>query len=254
MTFRKLSTEAINLHADDSSSDDDALDGQEKGISNLNKNTVKKTPNLCEKLCSTNVGKIVTVLFITLLLVFGLIAITIYLENEHKNDDNSSSFAWGTATASYQTEGAITADGRLPTVWDVFCQNTSKVYNNESGKIADRSYDLYQQDIELLTSIGVTHYRLSLAWSRILPDGITVNSKGIEHYRKVINKLNDNGITPMVTLFHWDLPQAVHTATNGGWINETIVDYYLVSILFSLFFFCHPQFRICYNYIQKIAE
>ena len=117
-------------------------------------------------------------------------------------------------------------DGRLPSIWDTFSETPNKVHNNETGEIADDNYNRFMQDIKLMQDLNLTHYRMSIAWPRILPDGKTVNEKGIAHYKKVINALLDAGIEPFVTLYHWDLPQAIYEATNGGWINESIVEYF----------------------------
>jgi len=148
-----------------------------------------------------------------------------------------SPFKWGTATASYQVEGAVDRDGRLPSIWDVFCNTSNKVYMNESGAVADDDYDRFLEDIQLMKDLNLTNYRLSFAWPRILPDGKTINQAGIQHYQKVITALLSNNIEPFVTLYHWDLPQAVYQDTNGGWINESIVDYYTkyVDTVFTYF-------------------
>eukprot|EP00486_Rosalina_sp_Unknown_P001744 CAMPEP_0201569066 /NCGR_PEP_ID=MMETSP0190_2-20130828/10541_1 /ASSEMBLY_ACC=CAM_ASM_000263 /TAXON_ID=37353 /ORGANISM="Rosalina sp." /LENGTH=503 /DNA_ID=CAMNT_0047990979 /DNA_START=33 /DNA_END=1547 /DNA_ORIENTATION=+ len=153
------------------------------------------------------------------------------------NAQSNEPFKWGTATASYQVEGAVNRDGRLPCIWDVFCADSNKVYMNESGAVADDDYDRFLEDIELMKSLNLTNYRLSFAWPRILPDGVTPNQEGIAHYQKVITALLQNNIQPFVTLYHWDLPQAVYEATNGGWINESIVDYYVqyVDTVFTYF-------------------
>lgn len=136
-------------------------------------------------------------------------------------------FMFGTATAAYQIEGAIDKDGRLPSIWDVFCEESGKVHNGDSGKIADDSYNRWREDIQMMKALNLTNYRMSLSWARILPDGHTVNEIALQHYRNVINELLAEGIEPFVTLYHWDLPQAVYEETYGGWINESIVDYFV---------------------------
>ena len=138
----------------------------------------------------------------------------------------STDFIWGTGTASYQIEGGVNAGNRSWSIWDTFCNTTNKVYNHENGDNADKSYYFYETDAQLLESLGVSHYRMSLSWSRILPDGETINEAGINHYKSVFDTLKKYGISPVVTLFHWDLPQCIYDITNGGWINSTIVDYY----------------------------
>jgi beta-glucosidase len=123
-------------------------------------------------------------------------------------------FLWGCATASYQVEGAVNEDGRKPSVWDTFSHTPGKTFQGETGDVADDSYHLYKEDIKLLKSLGVTVYRFSIAWPRIFPDGTgQPNEKGLAYYQRVIDELLKNNITPYITLFHWDLPQALP----GGW-------------------------------------
>src|SRR3954470_14210268 len=123
-------------------------------------------------------------------------------------------FKWGCATASYQIEGAVKEDGRGLTNWDVFSHTPGRVANGDTGDVANDSYHLYREDTKLLKALGVSTYRMSLAWSRIFPDGRgKPNPKGIDHYQRVVDNLLENGITPYVTMFHWDLPQALP----GGW-------------------------------------
>lgn len=123
-------------------------------------------------------------------------------------------FVWGCATASYQIEGAVAEDGRGATNWDVFSHTPGRVANNDTGDVACDSYHRYREDIGLLKALGVKAYRLSIAWSRIFPDGRgTPNPKGIDYYNRVVDGLREAGITPYITLFHWDLPEALP----GGW-------------------------------------
>ena len=123
-------------------------------------------------------------------------------------------FLWGCATASYQIEGGTHEDGRGLTNWDVFSHTVGKVANNDTGDVACDSYARYQEDTELLRSLGAKGYRMSIAWSRIFPDGGgRPNVKGVDHYKRVIDNLLANGIQPHLTLFHWDLPEALP----GGW-------------------------------------
>ncbi|WP_188445954.1 GH1 family beta-glucosidase [Sphingomonas psychrolutea] len=123
-------------------------------------------------------------------------------------------FVWGCATASYQIEGAVKEDGRGETNWDVFSHTPGCVANGDTGDTACDSYHRYGEDIALLKQLGVKAYRLSIAWSRIFPEGRgTPNAKGVDYYNRVIDALLAAGITPYVTTFHWDLPQALP----GGW-------------------------------------
>jgi beta-glucosidase len=143
-------------------------------------------------------------------------------------------FKWGCATASYQVEGAANEDGRGTTNWDVFSHTPGKVANGDTGDVACDSYHRYAEDHQLLKNLGVGMYRMSLAWSRIFPEGRgQPNQKGVDHYKKVIDNCLEMGITPYVTLFHWDLPAALP----GGWQNrdtaKAFADYagYITGIL-----------------------
>ncbi|MGA7506604.1 MAG: GH1 family beta-glucosidase [Candidatus Sulfotelmatobacter sp.] len=123
-------------------------------------------------------------------------------------------FMWGCATASYQIEGAVSEDGRKPSVWDTFSHTPGKTFHGETGDVADDSYHLYKEDIALLKNLGVKCYRFSISWSRVFPEGTgQPNPKGLDYYSRVVDELLKNGIAPYITLFHWDLPQALP----GGW-------------------------------------
>ena len=126
-------------------------------------------------------------------------------------------FLWGCATAAYQIEGAVKEDGRGDTNWDVFCRTPGKVANGDTGDVACDSYHRYAEDTQLLKNLGVGAYRMSIAWSRIFPNGRgQPNQKGVDHYNRVIDTLLAAGIEPYVTMFHWDLPQALP----GEWQNR----------------------------------
>src|ERR1700719_3129703 len=123
-------------------------------------------------------------------------------------------FMWGCATASYQTEGAANEDGRKPSVWDTFSHTPGKTFQGDTGDVADDSYHLYKEDVQLLKNLGAKVYRFSISWSRIFPDGTgQPNKKGLAYYQRVVDELLANDIQPYITLFHWDLPQALP----GGW-------------------------------------
>ena len=110
---------------------------------------------------------------------------------------------------SYQIEGAPTEDGRGDSIWDTFCRVPSKIAGGETGDVACDSYHRYKEDVALLKSIGAKAYRFSLSWSRIIPLGgrnDPINQKGMQYYLDVVDELLANDIQPMVTLFHWDLP------------------------------------------------
>jgi beta-glucosidase len=123
-------------------------------------------------------------------------------------------FLWGCATASYQIEGAVNEDGRGLSIWDTFSHTQGKTFHGETGDVADDSYHRYKEDVQLLKNLGVKVYRMSISWSRIFPNGTgQPNEKGLAYYQRVVDELLKNNIDPYVTLFHWDLPQALP----GGW-------------------------------------
>jgi len=123
-------------------------------------------------------------------------------------------FSWGCATAAYQIEGGVHEGGRGASIWDVFSHTPGKIYNGDTGDVADDSYHLYKEDVRLLKHLGVGVYRMSIAWPRIFPQGTgQPNAAGLDYYKRVLDELLAGGITPYVTLFHWDLPAALP----GGW-------------------------------------
>ncbi len=126
-------------------------------------------------------------------------------------------FIWGSATASYQIEGAWQEDGRGESTWDRFCRRPGKTVGGDTGNVACDHYHLYKSDVALMKEIGLKNYRLSIAWPRILPEGEgKVNQKGLDFYNSLIDELLGAGIEPLVTLFHWDLPQVLQDRY-GGW-------------------------------------
>ncbi|KEY71876.1 hypothetical protein S7711_06017 [Stachybotrys chartarum IBT 7711] len=131
-------------------------------------------------------------------------------------------FIWGFATASYQIEGSIDKDGRGPSIWDTFCERPGKIADGSSGVTACDSYNRTAEDIELLKSLGSQAYRFSISWSRIIPKGgrnDPINQAGIDHYVKFVDDLLAAGITPFVTLFHWDAPDEIDKRY-GGLLNR----------------------------------
>ncbi|KAI0659353.1 beta-glucosidase 1A [Cubamyces menziesii] len=140
-----------------------------------------------------------------------------------------SDFLWGYATASYQIEGSPTADGRLPSIWDTFSHTPGKIKDGSNGDVACDSWHRWGEDVALLKFSGAKVYRFSFSWSRIIPEGgrdDLINADAIEHYRYFIEALVKNGIKPIATLYHWDLPQTLHDRY-GGWLNkeEIVQDY-----------------------------
>jgi beta-glucosidase len=134
-------------------------------------------------------------------------------------------FLWGTATASYQIEGAAREDGRGESIWDRFSHTPGMVKNGDSGDVACDHYHLYRQDVALLKQLGVGGYRFSVAWPRIQPSGTgKVNLKGLDFYSRLVDELLAAGIRPFVTLYHWDLPVELHD--RGGWTNRDIAGWF----------------------------
>ena len=132
------------------------------------------------------------------------------------DDSFPAGFAWGTATASYQIEGAITEDGRIPSIWDTFCTVPHVIADGSDGAVADDHYHRYREDVALLAELGANTYRFSLAWPRLQPDGRgKLNPAGAEFYDQLLDNLHEHGINPWVTLYHWDLPQTLEDS--GGW-------------------------------------
>jgi beta-glucosidase len=131
-------------------------------------------------------------------------------------------FLWGTATAAYQIEGAWNEDGKGESIWDRFSHTPGKVLGGDTGDLACDHYHRWRDDIGLMRELGVHAYRLSISWPRVLPDGVgAINSVGLDFYDRLIDGLLEAGIQPYVTLYHWDLPQALQD--HGGWANRDTV-------------------------------
>ncbi len=125
-------------------------------------------------------------------------------------------FVWGTATAAYQVEGAVAEGGRTPSIWDTFSHTPGKVFQGEHGDVAADHYHRFADDVALMADLGVNAYRFSVSWSRVIPTGIgALNQQGVDFYARLIDALLERGITPALTLYHWDLPQELQDA--GGW-------------------------------------
>ena len=136
--------------------------------------------------------------------------------------DFPKDFVWGTATASYQVEGAGHEGGRGEGIWDVFARKPGAVYAGESGEVACDQYHRYAEDIALMAELGFTSYRFSIAWPRIIPTGTgKVNSEGVAFYRGLCEELHRHGIKACATIYHWDLPQVLED--KGGWAERSIV-------------------------------
>uniref|UniRef100_A0A3Q2ULR7 Lactase-phlorizin hydrolase n=1 Tax=Fundulus heteroclitus TaxID=8078 RepID=A0A3Q2ULR7_FUNHE len=137
---------------------------------------------------------------------------------------NQRAVSWGTATAAYQIEGGWRADGKGLSIWDKFAHTPLKVFEDDNGDIACDSYNKIDEDVAVLKQLRVNHYRFSISWTRVLPDGTTnyINEAGFSYYDRLVNALLAENIQPHITLYHWDLPQALQNV--GGWENETTVE------------------------------
>ncbi len=134
-------------------------------------------------------------------------------------------FVWGAATSSYQIEGAAQEDGKGQHVWDVFVREPGHIAEGHTGDRACDHYHLFREDIKLMKEMGLMAYRFSIDWSRILPEGVgRVNEKGIAFYSELIDTLLQYGIEPYITLYHWELPYALHQ--RGGWMNPQMVEWF----------------------------
>ncbi|GAA3442884.1 GH1 family beta-glucosidase [Planomonospora venezuelensis] len=130
--------------------------------------------------------------------------------------DFGPDFTWGVATSAYQIEGAALDDGRLPSIWDTFSRVPGAIDNGDTGDVACDHYHRWREDVDLMSGLGVDAYRFSIAWPRIFPTGSgPVNPKGLAFYDRLVDRLLEVGVRPFVTLYHWDLPQALQDL--GGW-------------------------------------
>ncbi|HEY7010313.1 MAG TPA: beta-glucosidase [Jatrophihabitantaceae bacterium] len=132
-------------------------------------------------------------------------------------------FVWGAATASYQIEGAVHEDGRGPSIWDTFSHTPGKVLNGDTGDVACDHYHRVAEDAEIMAGLGLRAYRFSVAWPRIVPGGSgQVNQAGLDFYSRLVDALLERDIAPLITLYHWDLPQPLED--NGGWTNRATAE------------------------------
>ncbi|MBM3743725.1 MAG: beta-glucosidase [Actinobacteria bacterium] len=134
-------------------------------------------------------------------------------------------FIYGVATSSYQIEGAAFEDGRGISIWDTFSRTPGKVANGDTGDVACDHYHRYKEDLDLMKWLGVSAYRFSVAWPRVIPNGIgKINQFGIDFYDRLIDGVLERGIEPWLTIYHWDLPQALQD--RGGWANREITEWF----------------------------
>jgi beta-glucosidase len=134
-------------------------------------------------------------------------------------------FLWGSATSAYQIEGSPLADGAGPSIWQRFAHTPGLTHNGDTGDIACDHYRRYASDVALMKSLGMQAYRFSIAWARVFPGGVGhVNSAGLDFYERLVDTLLENGIEPIPTLYHWDLPAALDD--RGGWLNPDIASWF----------------------------
>ena len=134
-------------------------------------------------------------------------------------------FLWGAATSAYQIEGSPLADGAGPSIWQRFAHTPGMMANGDNGDIACDHYNRMESDVALMKKMGLKAYRFSIAWGRVMPNGKgAVNQKGLDFYARLVDTLITNGIEPLATLYHWDLPAALDD--RGGWLNPDIASWF----------------------------
>lgn len=139
--------------------------------------------------------------------------------------DFGSDFAWGVASAAYQVEGAFDVEDKGPSIWDTFTLRRGATFRGHHGQVACDFYNRYRDDLRLMQSMNLAHFRYSIAWSRVMPDGMgAISIKGLDFYDRLLDACLESEITPWITLYHWDLPQALQD--KGGWKNRDIVGWF----------------------------
>ncbi|HEU5140277.1 MAG TPA: GH1 family beta-glucosidase [Bacillales bacterium] len=138
--------------------------------------------------------------------------------------DFPKDFIWGTATASYQVEGAFNVDGRSESIWDRFTRTPGKVFEGHNGDVACDHYHRFKEDVKLMADLGIQSYRFSISWPRIFPEPNRLNPKGIDFYKRLLEELHRYHIQPVATIYHWDLPQWLQE--QGGWVNRDTVNHF----------------------------
>jgi beta-glucosidase len=142
-----------------------------------------------------------------------------------RDDPFPQHFLWGAATSAYQVEGSPLSDGAGPSIWHRFAHTPGTIRDGGTGDVACDHYRRFREDVALMRELGLKAYRFSIAWARVLPGGIgVVNSRGLDHYERVVDELLANEIQPMATLYHWDLPAALDD--RGGWLNPEISQWF----------------------------
>lgn len=134
-------------------------------------------------------------------------------------------FIWGVASSAFQTEGSYQEDGKGLSIWDVFTGRKGKIRNGHHARTATGFYHHFENDLDIAKELGIRHFRFSLSWPRIIPgDKDSVNQKGLDFYHRLLDACHERSITPWVTLYHWDLPQALQD--QGGWVNRDVVNWF----------------------------
>ncbi|MDR0503871.1 MAG: beta-glucosidase [Treponema sp.] len=155
--------------------------------------------------------------------------------------DFPKDFVWGTATASYQVEGAAREGGRGESIWDTFARKPGAVYAGENGDVACDQYHRYKEDAALMAQLGFTSYRFSIAWPRIIPAGTgKVNPEGIAYYRGLCDELHKYNISACATIYHWDLPQLLEDA--GGWLERSVLEAF------------EEYVKVCYRELGDVVD
>ncbi len=146
-------------------------------------------------------------------------------KDDLKSKDFGVDFKWGISSSAFQTEGFPDADGKEQSIWDTFTQTKGNIANGDTAEIACAHYEHYEKDIQLIKQLGIPCYRFSISWSRIIPKGTgMVNELGLAYYNNIIDCCIANNIEPWITLYHWDLPQALED--KGGWLNREIIRWF----------------------------
>lgn len=146
-----------------------------------------------------------------------------------------TTFMWGTSTSSYQIEGGVDEEGRTPSIWDTFCRAPGKVIGGDCGDVACDHFHRFKEDVQLMKQLGFLHYRFSVGWPRIIPAPGVVNEQGLLFYERLLDEIESAGLIPMLTLYHWDLPQWIED--EGGWTQREIIQHFktYVSVIMDRF-------------------
>ena len=155
---------------------------------------------------------------------------------KYTKKDFGADFKWGVSTAAYQIEGAYRKHGKGLSIWDMFVQEPGRIIDASNANKSCNHYKHYKKDVKLLRQLNIPNYRFSISWPRILPYGIGhINHRGVDFYDRLIDRCLEKGITPWITLYHWDLPNILEL--KGGWTNRDILDWFSDFVKISAFKF-----------------